>query len=385
MLDTPIESVALTLKQVEDNGALSEATRFSSILVLHEEKITLLGDCCVAFSRIRHLKKFFDDVPLTMNFTDKHNTKYIQGLLKNNPHINTITELQWEDIAFQHFDLIICIMLDERKLLHFLDQHYGALIRNEVWKPAIYSLSRLMFEPEQAHFVFPANSSLNNYMIIPRYGELYISAEERAWARQWLYGKGLRQHEKLSILIDTSSYAGKLLNNDVYFEILEYILNKENNKVLIFDENNSGKEALYRSRLNDTQMQRIIFSKGLTLREDLCLLGSEHVNLVFGPCSGLMHCASGIYNNYVSNGLLADQVPLLTVYTGLYGEKTYSLQNWWGESPLINCLLLRKEAGEYKLLQLRDLPREGREDTDRLPCSEYPASLLITFLNSRLK
>lgn len=374
-----------TSMQLNQNAASASVSDFSNILLLYEEKLIPLGDCCIHLGKIKYLRSFFNNGAITVNFTDKHNEKYIDSLLKNNPHIDTISTLQWEEIQFDKFDLIICILFNEEKLLCFLHEKYGALINDLVWKPVIYSTSWLFWPPhDRAKAVFPSNHQMNESLMIPRQTELYFSGEERMWGDKWLMSKGLKAHEKLFIIIDSAGAKGKLLNPDVFFGFLSWILEKENVKVLTFDERNTGKERIYRQWLGDKAMDKMIFSTGMKLREDLCLIASTRISMIFGPCSGMMHCASAIYNHYVMCGCPVTSVPSLFVYAGLDDTRAYSLFEWWGESPLVNCFFLRAEEGEKKIISLSSLPVEEGQDGGRLPSSEYTVPLLTEFINPYL-
>jgi hypothetical protein len=72
-------------------------------------------------------------------------------------------------------------------------------------------------------------------------------------------------------------------------------------KILIFDEKNAGKEALRRNGLNDDALEDFVFVTGQSLRQAICLLSTDCIRLIFGPCTGLLHCASGIYNFFVQS------------------------------------------------------------------------------------
>jgi hypothetical protein len=371
-----------TLMQLKKNAASASITDFSKTLLLYEEKLFPLGDCCIHFGKIKYLRTFLNNGLITVNFSDEHNEKYIDSLLKNNTDIDTVSTLQWEELQFDKFDLIICILFEEEKLLHFLHEKYGPLISTNIWKPVIYSTSWLFWAPaDRAKAIFPSNLQMNEFLMIPRQTELYISEEERMWGNNWLMQKGLEKHEKLFIIIDSAGAKGKLLNEDVFFGFLSWILEKKNIKVLAFDEGNTGKEDKYRQWLGEKAMEKLIFSTGMKLRQDLCLVASAYTSMVFGPCSGMMHCASAIYNHYVMSAGMTN-VPSLFVYAGLDEEKNYNLFEWWGESPLVNCFFIREEDGEKKVISLNSLTVEEGRDDKRLPSSAYTTKLLIDFIGS---
>lgn len=135
--------------------------------------------------------------------------------------------------------------------------------------------------------------------------------------------------------------------------------------------------------LGDELMEKFIFSKGLSLRQAICLLASSHTRLVFGPYTGLMHCASGIYNNYVSNGLDKAQTPVLITYTGKYLPDEGHVYLWWNNAPLVNVLVLRNRNNSKTMLLMDDLNDVERVTNDGLECAEYTARMLAEFVNQK--
>lgn len=370
-----------TLKRIVDHTHAIDIRKRRNILVLYEERSTMLGDSCIKSDKFRHFKSYLNSADIHLNFTNKQNQKYYEGLLKNNPYLNSVTALQWDEIVFDDFDAVICITYNEDRLLEFLHNKYGDQIANGQMKLPVYSMSGHMLRAEEgSSYIFPENTGLSDYMKVPRLGELYISREEQQWADSWLESKGMKKHEKLVIMIDSSAVRSKLLNIDVYFDILKYILEMEDIKVLIFDEQNIGKQNFYNEWLSSEAMEKLIFSKGLSLRQDLCLIGSGYTSFMFGPCTGLMHCASSIFNNYVSSGVDAANIPPLVVYTGWYGKERYDVHVWWEKTPLISCLLLKERNDKKEIVVLADLSDEEKKMKDSLPCKEYTADMLIRFI-----
>lgn len=374
-----------TFIKIQQVTADTDITSLSKVIILYEEKNTLLGDACIKSDKFRYLRSFFHADHIHLNFTNKQNQKYYEGLLKNNPYIDNLTNLQWEDIRFEEYNAVICITHHEDKFLKFLHNTYGQLIADGSLHLPVYSMSKHILQQEKAGaYIFPESKELFTYMQEPRLGELYISREEREWANNWLESKGLKKHEQLFIILDSSAVRSKLLNIDVYFSFVKHALQLEDTRVLIFDEKNAGKDIFYREWLGDAAMNKIIFSSGLTLRQDLCLIGSDYTRIMFGPCTGLMHCASGIFNNYVSQGMNRADVPLLVVYTGWYGNERYDVSGWWENSPLVNCLFLKEKHNRKELTALADMTTEERQAQDSLPCTAYTADILWNYIDSKI-
>ncbi|AMP99726.1 hypothetical protein AY601_2848 [Pedobacter cryoconitis] len=374
-----------TLSKIEANTSLFKKNSLDNILVLFDEEIKLLGDCCVIFDKFRHLKTFFNAQYVDLNFTQWKNRRFVESLLFNNSYVNKIAYDNWEDINFEKYQMIIFVSYEEEKLIHFLHDKYRDQIKYGSWEIAITSVSTIILKPlENESYVFPVNRALNDFVNLRRRTELYLTEREERWANEWLRAKGVEKAEELIIMVDSSAVKSKLLKVETYFEILKGILKRGKTKVLIFDERNTGKEDFYRDWLGKQALEKIIFSKSLTLRQDLSLLGAAQVKMIFGPCSGLMHCASSIYNNYVIRGKKHQNDLRIIVYTGWYGNVSYNLNLWWGESPLVDCLVLKEYGDDRKIFTLIELPVEERDIVNRLPCSAYTKDILLDYLNNKL-
>jgi hypothetical protein len=246
-------------------------------------------------------------------------------------------------------------------------------------------MSEVLLSPaDNANYIFTVNEELIAHVRVRRPGELYITKSEQEWANHWLEAQGIKGSDKLFIMLDSTTRRSKMLRMHIYFEFLGYLLKKEDAKVLVFDENNMGKEDFYREWLGEANMQKIIFSKKLELRQDLSLIASKYTRFIFGPCTGLMHCSSAIYNNYVNEGMDVRDVPVMITYTGQYNEKEGSANLWWGQAPLVNCLLLQERNNALEVVELKTLPEDSRDLYVQLPCSGYTTQMLIDFVESRL-
>jgi len=381
------------LNQIVFNTQSINYNNIRRVLVLYEEKIVYVGDCCIRFDKLKYFKSFLNNATININFSVKENFKFYNAFLKNNPHVDSISTLSWKDIDFESYDIVFCVKYDEGTFLDFLHEKYCNLIEKNLFRVAVFSLSIVLLQPQlqpqnSARQVFPLAQGLLEHIEslgrASQLGELYINEEEQAWANRWLESKGLEANERLFIICDSSALREKLINIGVYFDVLKFLLRKENIKVLIFDEKGIGKEEFYQACLDMSSMKKMIFSKCLTLREDLCIIASKYTKLIFGPCTGLLHCASSIYNNFVNRGMNASEVPLMITYTGLYSEENNNAYYWWGNSPLINCVLLKEKNNKKQIVLLNNLTEEEKKANDSLPCSEYTAEMLIDLINSKL-
>jgi hypothetical protein len=374
-----------SLSSIIDSAKMIQKRHISRVLIVQEQKSFYIGDSCVWFGKLKHVKEFFRNASMDLAFVNSHNHKHIDSLLKNNPSVDNVYMSNWEHISFDEYDLVLLISFNEEGALEFIHNKYGEAIAAGTFRPIIFSLSQLVMAPvEQGRYVFPVCPGLKEFAD-PLPGELYLSQEEQEWGDEWLHRHGLQHGERLFVLLDSTSRNQKLLKMNVYFEFLSFILNQKNIKCLVFDEQNMGKEEFYSAWLGPRLMQKMIFSKGLKLRQDLCLIGSSHTGMVFGPCTGLMHCASSIFNNYVSNGMPVEEAPLMVVYTGQYIGSELNAQKWWGQSPLVSCLMIKQKINRQELLLLGSLSETKKQLNDSLPCTEFTAEMLINFVNSRLK
>jgi len=216
--------------------------------------------------------------------------------------------------------------------------------------------------------------------------ELYVDEEEKAWANAWLSDKGLQAQERLLVVLDSTTVKSKLLKMTVYYELLTKLLALPDIKILIFDEKNTRKEGFYRQLLGPDLARKFIFSNGLDLRKAIALLSSEKLRLVLGPCTGLMHCASGLYNYLVRTGLDRHKVPLLITYTGKYHKKNENAWYWWHNAPLMNCMVIRQRGGRKEMVLLHELTEQEKQATgDTLDCAEYTAAMMLDFLTGHLQ
>ncbi|PWV44508.1 glycosyltransferase family 9 protein [Chitinophaga sp. S165] len=378
----------ILLERILENNQQLQVEHVKKILIIYEEKSFFIGDTCLLFNKLRYVRSFFPNAEVDINFLNKKNMRLYRPILENSPNFDNIRDDEWSDIPFEDYDMLLCITYKELLLLNFLYEKYRHQIRNRQFHLAVFSFSESILAKEPtAEYLFPDYEALREYTVsnsskVPC--ELYITNEERMWADQWLESNGMKKGERLCILMDSASEKRKLLNIDVYFDFLAGILKQPNTKVLIFDEKNIGKETFYSEWLGKEAVKNVIFSKQLPFRQDLALISSSYTKMVFGPCTGLMHCASSIYNNLFRKGMPVAEIPLLITYTGEYLGERNSINVWWGNAPLVSCLILKERDNRKEIVLLKDLNPEERKKKDALPCREYTAGMLINLLVTRL-
>lgn len=380
----------LILKRVIENDETLVVEKTNNVLIIYNTERFYIGDTCIRFDAVKLLRNFLPNALFDLNVNNDNYYNMYKDLLVNNPFINKATGDEWEDIDFTSYDLIICFTHQEDIFSEFLFSKYGKQILTGEFELCVYSIYNYLVSPSvRKPIIFPMYKALfafatehaNYYK--PR--SLYITKSERDWANQWMLENGCEPNDQVFIFIDSSSAPAKLIDKDIYFDIIKSLTKSENTKVLIFDESKSGKRESYKDSLDDTSYQKVIFCEKLQFRKELSLLSSKFIKLIFGPCTGLMHCSSGIYNNFVHNGIDVGEVPVMITYTGKYPGENNSAYHWWSDSPLMDCLLIREEAGVKTIKVLNNLTKEEKAPgIEQFHCNEYTFDLLMSYINSRL-
>ncbi|MES2873710.1 MAG: hypothetical protein V4708_08305 [Bacteroidota bacterium] len=367
------------IAKIKDNNKIMPS-EVEKVLLIHDFPNFYIGDTCVRFAKLRAISEFFPKARVDINCSDKE-----IPLLINNPFVQSVTSLQWDEIEFNHYDVLIYIslleMAKDEEFLSFIKARY--ILELPSLNFALFSLSRYL-NPYQGK---PRETPIPMYLELGRFftqhhkttpfiSELFISEEERKWGETWLRRNGLEEDENLIILLDSSNNKGKLLKLDVYFEVLTYLIGHNGTKVLIFDEKGMGKQEFYEEWLGfDTD--QLIFAVKLSLRQALCILSSSKLNMILGPCTGLLHCASGIYYNSLKNNIVPN-LPTLVTYIGNYDDD-YNPWIWW-QNSMVKCIMVVKNIqGNKEIQQLKD-----ENFHNFLSCDEYSSDLLIDYLKPML-
>ena len=385
-----MESLRMLTDQIAQNNGKLDRHAVKKVLILYEEKVFFIGDTCLRFDKFRYCRLFFSQASVHLNISnnEKYLTQY-KELVQGNPYIDKVESLQLMDISYGQYDAVVCVIPDEGRLLTTLQEKYGAVLVDVPIRFAVFSLSSIYINQDQRLNILPKYEALVEfYRGQPdnQLHELYIDLIEREKADKWLENQGVADLDDLFIFLDSSARRDKLLRMDVYFSVLKGLLLRPRTKVLIFDEKNIGKEDFYRAWLGNELCLRLIFAKSLPLRDDLALLASSYTKMVFGPCTGLLHCAAGIYNKYIRDGMPGPKVPILVAYTGKYQRPGENAADWWAQCPLVTCLLLKNRQGVSKIVELSSLPPlERRRTDDVLPCKEYSSEMLLTVLSQKLE
>lgn len=387
----------LTLAKIVENNKQYHRDEVKNIIVLYEEPVLFIGDSMIRIHYLAGLKAFFPNASVTMNFVNKDFAECYHALIQNNPNLDILVQRQWAEIPFESYDIVICLIHEELNFLQHLHVRYGEEILNGRLKTKVFSIAKelisngtkiVVSDGNHSDFIFPKFEEFVTFFentMEQNVRELYITEKERAWANDWLKEKGLAEDESLFIIIDSASKRDKLMAFQAYFGLLRYLLSLPKSKILIFDEKHIGKKEFYRQILGEILESRIIFSEANKLRQDLSLISAQQVKIIFGPCTGLLHCASGIYNHLSKNGTKQHDIPIIVTYTGKYNYGNRNANHWWNNSPLVDCLLLRSVNGKSEVAVLNELTTEERDREDnQVECEHYTTQMFIDFISDRL-
>lgn len=308
-----------------------------------------IGDCVLYFSRIKAISEFLGNTDFDVAINPQH-----YELMKYHPLVNRFF-LELDEVEFTNYDLVITFSNCEFYLAHFLHKRYGNAILSGAMKIAVYSLFH--GEDEQMS-IFSNLMELEVFIKVTceeqlaLKHELYISEEEHAAADSWFEANGMGQgNEHVVVLLDSTSDRNKLMGIECFEQLLRHFLNWKNCTILIFNPESFDKRDIYQEMLGPELVQRMIFVREKDLRKNFCLLSSKYVKMVIGPCTGLLHCAEGIYNTMEQQGRLPRERPVLVAYIGppAAGDKS-DKWSWWGNTH-VHCCYIEKDSEGKKIVK----------------------------------
>jgi len=365
-----------TLKKIKANTLRANRTNIRKILMTIEVDGYPIGDSVVFFSKIRALVRYFNVQYLDILTNAQHHV-----FLNHSPLVRQF----YFDISVPNladYDLIINFSTLDKELAIFIDKHYSPAVTGRNINFGVYNLYRkrgmehtLLFEYLYDFERYLVSEYLDERDYVGH--ELHLSEEERQWGNNWFRERGIKEGEKVIVLLDSSSTRGKLMPIAAYCEVLRFFRSFRNTRILIFDPDNIDKSMIYKHLLETEDMDDFLFVKRQGLRKDLCLLASDFIHIVLGPCTGLLHCAEGIYNTLDKKGALQREWPLLLAYIGPpESEDAPDKWFWWGETH-VECLYQVADVTEPEKRQVKKLSKPGRHG---LPCSKFMAAPFIKHL-----
>jgi hypothetical protein len=384
-----MEPISPMLRKILANNNRVDPAGVKNVLILYEEEKIFIGDTLLRFDQLRICNLFFKNAAIDLSTEKEKNAGIYTSLLKGSPVVRQAVCQPWSAIAFNEYDVVIAITYEEKRLLKLLEEKYTAA----GFSSCIFSSTvPVLITQSDDSIVFPMYPRLMEFAEKHMGKEpprIYLSQEDRRSADKWLEEKGLRPEEELYVVLDSTTTRDKMLTITEYEKLLDYLLQNPNARLLIFDEKKIGKAAFYAEWLGKEKASRIIFSEGLRFRDDLALLGASQVKLILGPCTGLLHCAAAVYTHFLDQGMPPRAVPLMITYTGRY-QDDYRKENrtafyWWGNSPLVSCLVLKEKGGIPVAFPLQELSfQEQMRTDDLLKCTSYTAGMITEFIHPLL-
>ena len=348
------------------------------ILIRYKVEHHFIGDSLVRISYLKLIRSYFANAKISILYDHRID----KALLKENPYVDYFIEGDLDQINLLRFDLII-ITGDEHTLMSHLEKKYEALFLQNRFFAGIYSLSPFLNKYGYVECMFPAYHHLGEYFKEPaNYSqlkkEIFLKPEETIEAANWLTEKGIKEEENVFVLVDSSSSDEKLLDIETYFEMIAYFLKFPNAKILVFDEKKVDKSIFYLSWLGNSLANRFLFVDDVDFRQTLAILATPQVKLVFGPCTGVMHCASAIYNT-ATNTIKKEDIPVILVYSGTDSDENVHKSHWWSDKEPARCMIVKNTSQEPEIEFINP------EIKEYLPCSAYKSSMLIEFIETRFQ
>lgn len=379
------------LANILRNNAGEDKLSIKHILIVYDREEAYIGDTCIHVSRLRKIRAYFPNASITAATSSEKQYRMVRAVLDGNPNVDHYRNASWEQIEFEQYDLIICGCVPEQPFVDYFLARYGQEIVNGSFDKLLYTASEIIgFDEYQNKEPFlPKHRELIDFRLSPEdeqsmlANELHVSEEERKWADGWLTDSGLGRADDLMIFIDNSSSRDKLMKITDYFDILTACARRPGTKILIFDEQKLGKKRFYREWLETDLHEKLLFAEGLSLRQAIALISSGRTRLVFGPSTGLLHCASGAFNILLQKKLLA-RIPVMVAYLGSDPRSSFREDRWWGGSYVDAILPVRKQNNGVEIISIKNVDYEKLKSEGRiLGCDAYSAESLLEYIRSR--
>jgi ADP-heptose:LPS heptosyltransferase len=347
----------------------------SILIVVDNIDDTKIGDTILRVSRFRFIHHYFGNARIAINTSSavwKDVTRY-------STYIDNVTGYEKDRIPYHEYDLVILVVDNKKEYLNAITDHMQAHAQErDLVVASIYdSIPKkpgdveVPFLKEIFECSYPGElvSDINKY-------EIFLSDQELHDASR-LLDEHLSD-EKLIIYYDKASEFRKMFKMSVNVDVIRHFQSLKGKKLVLLDPFNEGKEEFYRTFGVDTS--NILILNGLSFRQTCAVMADSRVELVMGPCTGLMHAASGVYNFLMKNKG-REQLPIMLVYTGLYTGNITNAGVWWRDR-LVDCIVLRKDAhGNPQIEKLPDIKQSQLSiQKDVLPCRDYTLSMITNHL-----
>ncbi|WP_143569738.1 glycosyltransferase family 9 protein [Tenacibaculum agarivorans] len=333
----------------------------NSVLIFFDFETFFVGGALRHTSQFRLLQQFFPNAEIHFTSSDSR----VVELALNSPELRSLELKQYKEVPYDEYDCVVFLSERETEIANHIVSKYYKLFSRKI-DTIMFSISSFSYA-EDVKVFFPVLLELvgmkfdQDIRLDCHKNKVHLSKEEIDWANTYLAEKGVKKDDMLVIINDSSALDGKVIKEGEFINLIKLILEKQDTKILIYDVKNVGKRSHFKEYLNEEMLDRILFVAETSLREDISLMAGNNVKAIIGPCTGMMHCASGIYN--VSKDKKA---PLILVYKGNFEDmgSAYGTNYWWGKNDLVDCVLKMKGVGE--LIHLSDI-----EDQDNIIDYEF--------------
>lgn len=355
-----------------------------SILVIYDNA-PYIGDAYMFFMDFVYLREIAGHLLIAV--TNQKSYEVLLQIVRHHPVEDAIKHLELDTLDFNQFDSVFIIEnsdVSESRVLKELALRFteGAPADRPSFSLHYLSFSRIIEKMpflQFRHF----SEAVHLYECQPKPEAILLTPEELQWGKQWLNSHGVLTNERIIIFLSSTSAFEKMISRTVYYEMLEWMIGHEDVKVLLFDEQRTGKKQFIEEEIGHEKIHKVIVAEGLTIRESMILMASSYIAGIIGPCTGLMHLADGIYKFLLGHQLIkAEEIPLLLTYVGLNHDRNYNPHSWWSGS-IVNCFAIqRNQAGEKVLVPLEECDHDTRAFQAKcLPTCEISSQLLINLIS----
>jgi len=322
---------------------------------------------------------------VTINSTANEHFAKLQTLFSDSlPEGVHFSTTSYADIPFDDYQLILCEADSQVKFFGAYAQAPYRFLNNAVFtfdamNPIVQlDQYRLDYSKICSRNLSPVH--LNQYRN-DAHREIIIRPDEVQASEDWLTTAGLLPDEAFIIFVIESSNHQKVLPVGVCAAVIHEFLNNTPHKVLLFQSSEDSIIYELLQHLSPSQQARILISSKRALRKDMGLMSSKRLKAVIGPCTGMLHLASGIIHYFDNVGHYEEDRPGILVYTGKLSD-SYNPIPWW-KYAAVECVVIARKEGRKLLLSLKDCPRDnGLYNNLSLPVSEINSTLLLDYIRA---
>ncbi|MBB5635057.1 hypothetical protein HDF26_002216 [Pedobacter cryoconitis] len=391
---------------IEKINCRFQPERAKRILILDDFKRPFfIGDSVYWLAKIKKLMTILPaDSEYCLNISNRAAFDPIYKIFqKSLPHNIYITNKDWKDLSFKEYDLILCNNDILLKFYHFIvvasAGHPNAIANENLSGQLVfYSFSAMDERPvsTKATMDFYTNACYHpgySDQVKTKLGEeimntLSLLPEEHLWAKDWLVSNGIKESDRLIVLLHDASSKDKVIYDLTLFQFIRKLSGLSKNiRILLVTSKKVSDNIWLNELIRRRECANVILADTLSLREVMCLYTDQRVDAVIGPCTGLMHLAEGVYTHLLNQQLIV-KPPLLLTYAGKQvPERRYHPNQWWKGSYLVRCLVHMRHAqggNDNQLLLMAECPPDFEEfNRESIPAREINSELLFNFITEK--